>query len=116
MRPFDRAWRGGRNNWWLHLQSVFTVAVAFVCLGSAALVVVNVDGVRARWANSGRASVFLKAGVSRQRATSIEKALRETEGVSDVRYVSSEAARKEVVGGVSDEVIEGLPLEAFPAL
>jgi cell division transport system permease protein len=115
MSPLDRAWRGSRNDWRLHLLSVFSVAVAFVCLGAAVLVVVNVDAVRTRWANAGRASVYLKAGAAADQATSIEKALRETEGVSEVRFVSSEAARREVVGNGSDEVLDALPTEAFPA-
>jgi len=115
MNPVDRAWRGGRNDWRLHLLSVFSVAVAFICLGSAALVVVNVDAVRTRWANTGRASVFLKPDVSHEQAAAIEKALRETEGVAEVRYVSSEAARREVIGTGSDPLLDALPAEAFPA-
>ena len=115
MSPLDRAWRGSRNDWRLHLLSVFSVAVAFVCLGAAALVVVNVDAVRTRWANAGRASVYLKPATAAEQATSIERALRETEGVSDVRFVSAEAARREVVGNGSDAVLDALPTEAFPA-
>jgi cell division transport system permease protein len=115
MSPLDRAWRGSRNDWRLHLLSIFSVAVAFVCLGSAALVVVNVDTVRTRWAEIGRASVYLRPEIKPGQIQSIEKALRETPGVSDVRFVSSDAARKEVLGAVSDEVINALPAEAFPA-
>ena len=115
MSPLDRAWRGGRNDWRLHLLSIFSVAVAFVCLGSAVLVVVNVDGIRTRWAHSGRASVYLKAGVDEDRASSIEKALRDTAGVEDVSFVSSSAARKEVLSLGADAVIESLPVAAFPA-
>ena len=115
MTALERAWRGGKNDWRLHLLSVFSVAVAFVCLASALLVVVNVDAVRARWANTGRASVYLEAGASREQATAIEKALRETEGVMDVRFVSSQDARREVVGQSSDQVLAKLPAEAFPA-
>jgi len=115
MTPWDRAWRGSRNDLRLHLLSVFSVAVAFVCLGAAVLVVVNVDAVRTRWENSGRASIYLKSGIAAERAIGIEKALRETAGVSEVRYVSSEAARREVLGRSQDQVLEALPPEAFPA-
>lgn len=115
MTIFERAWRGGRNDWRLHLLSVFSVAVAFVCLASALLVVVNVDGLRQRWAQIGRATVFLKAGVEPTRAAELEQALRATPGVSDVRYVSSADARKEIVGTGEDEVLAQLPPEAFPA-
>ena len=38
MGSLERAWRGSRNDWRLHLLSVFSVAVAFVCLSAATLV------------------------------------------------------------------------------
>ena len=62
MTPIERAWRGTKNDWRLHALSVFSVAVAFVCLASALLVVVNVSHVRDRWSSTGRASVYLKKG------------------------------------------------------
>ncbi len=115
MTPLERAWRGGRNDWRLHLLSVFSVAVAFVCLASALLVVVNVSGVRDRWARTGRMSVFLQAGVTHKQVASIEKALHGTDGVKSVRFVSSEDARREVTGDNDDKVLAALPSEAFPA-
>ncbi len=115
MGPLDRAWRGGRSDWRLHLLSVFSVAVAFVCLASALLVVVNVDGVRSRWASSGRASVFLRTDVSEQQVRTVERALRGSPGVVEVQYVSSAEARRALLTARSDEVIESLPEAAFPA-
>lgn len=115
MTPLERAWRGTRNDWRLHLLGVFSVAVAFVCLASAVLIVVNVDGVRTRWAESGRASVYLRPSATPDQIGAIEKALRATEGVGDVRFVSSEDARREVLGGGGDDVLGALPAEAFPA-
>jgi len=44
--PFKRAFRGAKNDWRLHALSVFSVAVAFVCLAAALLLVVNVGQVR----------------------------------------------------------------------
>jgi cell division transport system permease protein len=113
--PLERAWRGGRNDWRLHLLSIFSVAVAFVCLASALLVVVNVAGVRDRWARTGRMSVFLQAGATQQDIAGIQKALHGTDGVKSVRYVSSEEARREVTGDNTDKVLAALPSEAFPA-
>lgn len=115
MTPLERAWRGGRNDWRLHLLSVFSVAVAFVCLASALLVVVNVSSVRNRWAKTGRMSVFLQAGVTHEQVADIEKALHGTDGVKSVRFVSSEDARREVTGDNADKVLSALPAEAFPA-
>jgi cell division transport system permease protein len=115
MTPVERAWRGSKNDWRLHLLSVFSVAVAFVCLAASVLVVVNVHGVRVRWAESGRASVFLKPDASDDQIATITKALRASEGVTEVRYVSSEETRKDIAGKKTDEVLSALPTEAFPA-
>ena len=115
MTPIERAWRGTKNDWRLHALSVFSVAVAFVCLASALLVVVNVSHVRDRWSSTGRASVYLKKGAEREQIATIERALRASEGVTDVKFVSSEDARHELTGQSDDAVIDSLPVEAFPA-
>ncbi len=115
MTPLERAWRGSKNDWRLHLLSVFSVAVAFVCLAASVLVVVNVHGVRARWAETGRASVFLKPDASEDQIETIQKALRGSEGVTEAKYVSSEEARREITASKDDEVLAALPTEAFPA-
>jgi cell division transport system permease protein len=113
--PIQRAFRGAKNDWRLHALSVFSVAVAFVCLAAALLLVVNVGQVRARWAESGRASVFLRKNATAEQVSTLEKALRGSEGVSSVRVVSSEDARHELVGLSNDPVLDALPSEAFPA-
>jgi cell division transport system permease protein len=115
MSPLDRAWRGGRNDWRLHILSIFSVAVAFVCLASALLVVFNVQGVRTRWAQTGRASVYLAPAVSEEQVRTVERALRATAGVTAVRFVSSADARRELLASRDDEVLAALPAEAFPA-
>jgi cell division transport system permease protein len=115
MTPLQRAWRGGRNDWRLHVLSVFSVAVAFVCLASALLVVVNVDSVRDRWARTGRASVYLKAAATPEQIAALEKALRSADGVSAVRLVTGEQARRELTSPTEDAVLGALPVEAFPA-
>jgi cell division transport system permease protein len=115
MTPLERAWRGGRSDWQLHFLSIFSVAVAFVCMAAALLVVVNVEVLRDAWARSGRASVYLKADASRDAATEIEQALRAVAKVRSVRYVSSEDARREILGGRTDPILAKLPSEAFPA-
>ena len=89
MTPIERAWRGTKNDWRLHALSVFSVAVAFVCLASALLVLVNVSHVKERWSSTGRASVYLKKGTDRSQIASIERALRASLGVTDGRWCTS---------------------------
>jgi cell division transport system permease protein len=115
MTPIERAWRGTKNDWRLHALSVFSVAVAFVCLASALLVVVNVSHVRDRWSCTGRASVYLKTGADREQIASIERALRASGGVTDVKFVSSDDARRALVSQSADPILDSLPSEAFPA-
>lgn len=115
MTPIDRALRGARNDARLYALSVFSVAVAFVCLAAAVLVVVNVNGIHQRWANTGRLSVFLKPDVSNEDLEALDRALSKTPGVVKVTRVTREDARNELGGRAGDPVIEALPLEAFTA-
>jgi cell division transport system permease protein len=115
MTSLERAWRGGRNDWRLHLLSIFSVAVAFVCLAAALLVVVNMNSVHERWADSGRASVFFKSNATHDQMAAIESALHQANGVQRVRFVSSEDARRQLLGTTDDPVLGALPVNAFPA-
>lgn len=115
MTPIERAWRGTKNDWRLHALSVFSVAVAFVCLASALLVVVNVSHVRDRWSSTGRASVYLKKSADREQIATIQRALRASDGVTDVKFVSSDDARHELTTQSDDPIIDQLPTEAFPS-
>ncbi len=113
--PVARAFRGAKNDWRLHALSMFSVAVAFVCLAAALLLVVNVGQVRARWAETGRASVYLRKNATAEQVAAIERALKASDGVTSVRVVSSEDARRELVGLSNDPVLDALPTDAFPA-
>ena len=115
MSPIDRAWRAARSDWQLHALSVFSVAVAFVCLASALLVVVNIQSTKERWQSTGRASVYLKAKVQREQIAELEKALRKTPGVTSVKFVASEDARSQILDNASNETLTALPPDAFPA-
>lgn len=112
-----RARRGVVREWRLHALSVFALSVAFVCLGSALLVVTNLKAVEARWAHAGRASVYLKEGATQEEIDALREALVHVPGVKGARYLSSGQARAEF--GAHD--VEGhhelaaLPVEAFPA-
>ena len=115
MKVFERAWRATKADLRLHVLSVFSVAVAFVCLAAALMVVVNIDAVRQRWEQSGRASVYLRPDVAPEQIQKVRAALLASPGVDSVRFVSAEEARVEVLGQSNDEVLAALPAEAFPA-
>lgn len=114
MNAWQRALRGGRHDWQLHLSSVFSVGVAFICLASALLVVANIQDLQVRWSHTGRASVYLQPNAAVDEVAAITAALKATRGVVQVDHVTSEAARDELLKS-GDEILAGLPPEAFPA-
>src|SRR3954468_6724914 len=88
-----RARRGMLREWRLHALSIFSLAVAFVCLGAALLVLTNLRSVEERWAHAGRASIYLKDNAPAQDVENLKAALGGVSGVVSVRYVSSAQAR-----------------------
>src|SRR5580700_8101044 len=110
-----RTWRAGRGSLRVHLLSIFSLAVAFVCLAAALLVVTNIAAVLDRWSRAGRATVYLRDGASDAEVAALTAALEGTEGVKKVRFVSSAEARREVVTDERDKTLSALPAAAFPA-
>ncbi len=111
----SRAWRNGRADWKMHLLSIFSLAVAFVCLASALLVVSNLDRVRQRWTRLGRATVYLREGAENTQIQDLRDALARTGGVRTVRLVTPEEARRELVNEAGDSALAALPAQAFSA-
>lgn len=109
-----RAWRAGRSSARLHVLSIFSLSVAFVCLATALLVVTNLAAVRDRWSRAGRATVYLRDGIGEEEVASIARALESTPGIRRVRLVSSVEARREVLADESDAALAALPPAAFP--
>jgi cell division transport system permease protein len=104
------------REWRLHALSVFSLTVAFVCLGAALLVVTNLRAAEERWSRAGRASVYLKDTASAEDVEALRGALARVAGVTGVHYVSSGDARLSFgheLDPKSDLV--ALPVEAFPA-
>ena len=111
----NRTWRAGRGAMRLHLLSIFSLAVAFICLASALLVVTNIAAVRDRWSRAGRATVYLRDGASEAEVGALTAALESTAGVKKVRLVTAMEARREVIADEQDKSLAQLPVNAFPA-
>ncbi|WP_437305565.1 cell division protein FtsX [Sorangium sp. So ce388] len=114
-RRWVRTWRAGRSDWRLQALSIFSLAVAFICLASALLVVTNLVAVRDRWSRAGRATIYLRDSATEAEAAELTRALEGTEGVKKVRLVTSAEARREVVHDDGDKALAALPTSAFPA-
>ncbi len=113
---FLRARRGFREDAKLYAVAVSSLAVAFLCLAGALLVMTNLSSMANRWSRSGRMTVYLRDGapedaVERLRATLVE--VREVSGVTLLSAAEARAqfARDANVGGE----LAGLPADAFPA-
>jgi len=115
MSAVSRVWRSGRGDVKVYLLSVFSLAVAFVCLASALLVVVNLRAVEARWARAGRISVYLREGTTNDQVAQLRRALEQTPAVAATRHVTAADARKEMVDDGLAGSLAVLPVEAFPA-
>jgi len=115
MNAFDRAFRAMRSDLEVHLLSIFSVGVAFVCLVTAMLVVVNVQHVQDRWQHIGKLSIYLQPNSAPERVNDLDQALRATPGVSAVHFISSEEARRDLMNDHSDDTLSALPEQAFPA-
>jgi cell division transport system permease protein len=109
-----RTWRAGRSDLRLHVYSIFSLAVAFVCLAASLLVVTNLAAVRDRWSRAGRATVYIRDGASDADIQTITAALESTHGVKKVRLVTAVEARREVVTDEADKMLAALPAAAFP--
>ena len=115
MSAVGRVWRSGRGDGKVYLLGVFSVAVAFVCLSAALLVVVNLRAVEARWARAGRISIYLRDGTTNDQVAQLRRALEQTPSVVATRHVTAADARKEMVDDGSAGSLAVLPVEAFPA-
>ena len=114
-RAFFRIWRPGRSTLREHILPVFSLCVAFVCLAASLLVLTNLSAVRERWSHAGRATVYLREGVSEADTSALEKALQATPGVAKVRVTTSLDARRELLAAGGEEAtIASLPAAAFP--
>jgi cell division transport system permease protein len=110
-----RVWRSGRGDGKVYLLSVFSLAVAFICLAAALLVVCNLRAVETRWARAGRISVYLRDGTSHDQVAQLRRALEQTPAVASTRHVTAAEARKEMVDDGVSGSLAVLPVEAFPA-
>src|SRR6516225_3331503 len=101
----SRTWRAGRGAARLHVLSVFSLAVSFVCLAAALLVVTNIAAVRDRWSRAGRATVYLRDGAGEAEINALTAALESSTGVRKVRHVTSMEARREVIADEQDKAL-----------
>lgn len=111
-----RAARGMREEARLHLVSISSLTIAFLCLGVALLALANLDTLANAWERAGRVTIFLRDGARQGDIDELSAALASIPGVVDVTHVTSVDAREQFVADAQlGASLETLPPDAFPA-
>lgn len=111
-----RAARGMREEARLHVVSVSSLTIAFLCLGVALLLLANLDSLASTWERAGRVTIFLRDGARADDVDELVMVLQGLPGVVAVTHVSSAQAREQFVSDAQiGSSLAGLPADAFPA-
>jgi cell division transport system permease protein len=111
-----RAARGMREEARLHVVSVSSLTIAFLCLGVALLGLANLDSLANAWERAGRVTIFLRDGARQSDVEELSSALSSIPGVESVTHVTSAEAREQFVADAQlGASLETLPADAFPA-
>lgn len=113
---FARASRGMREEAGLHLVAISSLTIAFLCLGTALLVIANLGALADSWGRSARMTVFLHDGAESQAISELRMALEGLPEARGVEHVTAAAAREQFLRDSElGAELEALPAEAFPA-
>lgn len=111
-----RAARGMREEAKLHIVSVSSLTIAFLCLGVVLLFLANVSSLASSFERAGRVTVFLRDGARAAEVEELVSTLSGLPGVVSVAHVSAAEARQQFLEDARlGAGFESLPPEAFPA-
>lgn len=111
-----RAARAAREEARLYLVAISSLAVAFLCLGAALMVLANLGTIAERWGQTVRMTVYLTDGADPQDVAQMRAVLDALPDVGRTEYVSSAQARASFLEGNDvGRDLAALPAEVFPA-
>lgn len=115
-KAIRRAARAIREDAKLHLASLSSLTVAFLCLATALWAIANLSTVADSWGQSGRMSIYLAEGAEGEEVEQLRLLLEGLPEVADAEMVSAADARARFLEDSSlDESLSELPADAFPA-
>ncbi len=115
-KAITRAARAIREDAKLHLVSVSSLTVAFLCLATALWAMANLSTVADAWGRSGRMSVYLTEGAEAEQVEQLRLLLEGLPEVARVELLTSAEARARFLEDASlSESLSDLPTDAFPA-
>jgi cell division transport system permease protein len=111
-----RAARAIREDAKLHVVSLSSLTVAFLCLATALWAIANLSSVADSWGRSARMSLYLVADAEGEAVEQLRLVLEGLPEVREVEHVTPGEARARFLADSSlDESLSELPADAFPA-
>src|SRR5262245_39570571 len=111
MRRLGRDMNVGRQS---GLFSTLALAIVFICLFVTLWFSQIVDrGLRAMMSNY-RTSIYLKSAPDAGQKERLIERLRKLQGVRDVRFVSAEQAKREILPNFGAQALQNIDSDAFP--
>jgi len=92
-----RAARGMREEARLHVVAVSSLTIAFLCLGSALLLLANLGSLASAWERAGRVTIFLRDGARSADVQELASTPPGLPGAVSVTHISPRDAREQFV-------------------
>lgn len=113
---YRRAMRGLREEKKLYFVAISSLTVAFLCLSTLLLGVVNLDAFAERWGRTHRMSVYLRDDAQASDVERLRLVLAALPGVGQVKHLSAAEARETFLSeSLSASDLTALPAHVFPA-
>lgn len=103
MRAIRDAFRGIFKHFWMSLASIIIMAACMLIMGSAVLIISNLNAFVVQMQKEDEVVVFIDENATDDQAEALEKQLRGHENVNEVYYVSQDEALKEYMGMFPDQ-------------
>ncbi len=111
-----RAKRGFREEFRLYMVAVFSLTVAFLCLGGSMLAVANLNAIGERFGDTGRVTVYLKDDAAGEDISRLGAVLEGLPEVASVEYWKPAEARAHFLEETDlASELSSIPKDAFPA-
>ncbi len=110
-----RAARAMREDLRLHLVSISSLTVAFLCLAAALFGMTNLDSVAQSWGRQGRMSIYIADGAEDDDVQQLRLLLEGLPEVRAVEHVTASVAQAQMASESEGAELGELPAELFPA-
>ncbi|MEF9426195.1 MAG: ABC transporter permease [Candidatus Mariimomonas ferrooxydans] len=109
-----------KNLWcekWINILTMLTIAVGLLILGTFVLITLNMNSSLKRWSKGFGLVVYLEENLSSDKADFLKKYFQKDSDVVDIKYISKEAALKELKQtlGTTTQILEGFEENPLPS-